>query len=72
MSNTSESFITYICLLTHDVADKEWYKGAGFYGCIKDGHHSEWQGPYVDTQAARYECGDIRVHSPARGSRSGS
>ena len=64
----SNPFITHICLLTHDVADLEWYKGAGYYGCAD----KTWHGPYRDIEEAKREFGNVLVHSPARGSRSRS
>jgi hypothetical protein len=63
-------FITYICTHTHAVADCPWFTGAGFY--VGGQNPQEWDGPFVSQEAARQEHGNIRCHSPARGSRSRS
>ena len=60
-------FMTHISPLTHMVSESGWYKGPGFYVCIEP---QEWDGPFVDEQAARQEHGNILCHTPARGSRS--
>jgi len=67
---TIRTYITHISVVTHDCGDKPWFKGPGYYGCIIDGDHIEWHGPYVDTQEAKQQfSARAPVHSPALGAR---